>query len=110
LACALRLGARVAGASTELVGALTIYGNNVGLAFQIADDLLDVTGDAESLGKAVAKDADRGKLTYPVALGLDASRRRAEELVREAEEAVRPFGRRNRALLGLARFVLERDH
>jgi geranylgeranyl diphosphate synthase type II len=110
LACSLRLGATVAGASTELAGALTIYGNNVGLAFQIADDLLDVTGDAASLGKAVEKDAGRGKLTYPAVMGLEASRRRAEELVREAEEAVRPFGPRNRALLGLARFVLERDH
>ncbi|WP_166825140.1 polyprenyl synthetase family protein [Thalassoroseus pseudoceratinae] len=110
LANSLKLGGIVARASTEQLDSLTIYGNSVGLAFQIADDVLDVVGSAQELGKGVRKDADLGKLTYPSVLGLDASRDRAETLIETAERAVAGFGSRQNALIGLARFVLERNH
>ena len=110
LANSLKLGGIVARASTEQLDSLTIYGNCVGLAFQIADDVLDVVGSAQELGKGVRKDADLGKLTYPSVLGLDASRDRAGTLIETAERALAAFGSRQTALVGLARFVLERNH
>ena len=110
LANSLKLGGIVARASTEQLDSLTIYGNCVGLAFQIADDVLDVVGSAQELGKSVRKDADLGKLTYPSVLGLDTSRNRAEKLIGTAERALAEFGSRRKALSGLARFVLERNH
>ena len=80
------------------------------LAFQIVDDLLDLRGDQQKLGKGVRKDADRGKLTYPSLLGETESRQRACHLVAEAIACVEPFGDRGRRLASLARFILERDH
>jgi geranylgeranyl diphosphate synthase type II len=110
LTSAVTLGARIGGADADLLDGLRSYGNCVGLAFQIADDLLDVSGDAARMGKNVRKDADHGKLTYPSLLGQDASRRRAEELIGEARRAIAPLGERGRRLEALAHFVLERDH
>lgn len=110
LTSAVTLGARVGGADADLLDRLKSYGNCVGLAFQIADDLLDVSGDASKMGKNVRKDADHGKLTYPSLLGQDASRLRAEELIGEACRAIAPLGERGRRLDALAHFVLERDH
>jgi geranylgeranyl pyrophosphate synthase len=89
---------------------LADYGRNVGLAFQIADDLLDVTGDSDKMGKGVRKDASLGKLTYPSVFGIEESRRRASELVESARGAVEPLGTAGEPLAALARFVLERDH
>ena len=86
------------------------FGKCVGLAFQIADDLLDFTGDAAKMGKAVRKDAESGKLTYPGLLGVEESRRRAEHLIDEARCLIAPLGERGQRLDALARFVLERDH
>ena len=110
LTSAVTLGARIGGAAPDLLERLKSYGNCVGLAFQIADDLLDVSGDAAKMGKSVRKDADHGKLTYPSLLGQDASRLRAEELIGEACRAIAPLGERGRRLDALAHFVLERDH
>lgn len=110
LTCALTMGARVAGAATEQIAQLEHYGKCVGLAFQIADDLLDVHGDAQTMGKGVRKDAGHNKLTYPALLGEGESRRRAEALINEACDAIASFGERSRRLEALARFVLERDH
>jgi geranylgeranyl diphosphate synthase type II len=110
IACAASLGARVAGASEPIRSALSGYGRNVGLAFQIADDLLDVTGNRDRMGKGVGKDASLGKLTYPGLYGVEASRRRAEELVTSACAAVAPLGTAGDPLAALARFVLDRDH
>lgn len=110
IACATTLGARIAGAEPATRQALLEYGQNIGLAFQIADDLLDVTGDQEKMGKAVQKDAGRGKLTYPALFGIPASQAMAQRLVDSARQAVRPLGPPAEPLLDLANFVLQRDH
>lgn len=105
----LRLGALSADADAEQLAALEAYGRPLGLAFQIMDDLLDATGDEAAVGKRVGKDVDRGKLTFPGLLGVEASRRRAEALVAQACVALEPFGPAGEGLDSLARFVLERD-
>jgi len=105
----LRLGALVAGADAEQLAALDTYGRNLGLAFQIVDDLLDARGDRKVLGKAVEKDAKRGKLTFPGLLGIRESERRARELIDQACRAIVPFGPRALSLESLARYVLERN-
>ena len=110
LRSALTMGARIARADTDTVDLLDHFGKCVGLAFQIADDLLDFTGDQARMGKAVQKDAEAGKLTYPGLLGLEESRRRAEQLIEEACRSIAPLGERGHRLEALARFVLERDH
>ncbi len=100
-------GARMAGADT---GPLTAYGDALGLAFQIADDILDVTGDAAKTGKAVGKDAGAGKATFVSLLGLDAARARARALVDAAEAALSPYGATAATLIEAARFVISRDN
>jgi geranylgeranyl diphosphate synthase, type II len=110
LASCLTMGARVARASQDEVHCLAAYGRALGLAFQITDDLLDVCGSAETLGKAVQKDASRGKSTYPSLLGESASRVRAREQIAEACRSLTMFGERGQRLESLAHFVLERDH
>ncbi len=105
----LRLGALTAGADTSHQEALADYGRCLGLAFQITDDLLDVRGSEQMLGKSVGKDAEQGKLTFPGLLGVEPSVRRAEQLIAEACEAVRPLGEPATALESLARYVLERN-
>jgi farnesyl diphosphate synthase len=100
-------GARMAGADAA---ALTAYGDALGLAFQIADDILDVTGDAAKTGKAVGKDADAGKATFVSHLGLDAARARAKALVDQAEAALAPYGATAATLIEAARFVISRDN
>jgi geranylgeranyl diphosphate synthase type II len=106
----LRLGALVAGADKEQLSALGQYGDRLGLAFQVTDDLLDVRGDEAALGKRVGKDSDRGKVTYPAVLGVDESVRYAAQLVDEACEALVPLGSQAAHLEALARYVLERNH
>ena len=110
LCSAVTLGARVAQADTTLVQRLQEFGKHVGLAFQIADDLLDVTGDAAKLGKNVGKDATLGKMTYPGLLGIEASRRKADDLIQEACRLLEPLGSRADKLISLAHFVTRRDH
>lgn len=109
LRASLRLGAISAGAGEAARRSLDEYGWRLGLAFQIVDDLLDVEGEAAVVGKRVGKDVEAGKLTYPAVLGIGPSRKRAEVLIREAVEALAPFGPHGRRLGALARFVLERD-
>ncbi len=109
LCCGLTMGARIARASDEFRNRLQSYGFAVGLAFQITDDLLDVSGDPLKLGKGTRKDAQHGKLTYPALLGLEESRRRAGRLIEEACQALEPFGDRARHLIALAEYVRERD-
>lgn len=108
LKSALTLGGRVAKASEKQLAALESYGERVGLAFQITDDLLDITGDAQKIGKRVGKDSSSGKLTYPGLLGPQESRARAEQLIREACEALDVFANADR-LRQLAQFVLQRE-
>jgi len=110
LCSAVTLGARVAQADVNLVKRLEEFGKRVGLAFQIADDLLDVTGDAAKLGKGVGKDATLGKMTYPALLGIEESRRKADDLIDEACRLLEPLGDKNHKLVELARFVTRRDH
>jgi geranylgeranyl diphosphate synthase type II len=110
ITCALTLGGRVAGATPAQHAELESYGQSVGLAFQITDDLLDVTGDAEKMGKVAGKDAGLGKLTYPGLLGVDESRRRADSLIQQACAAAATFGERGHRLQALARFIGVRDH
>ncbi len=108
LKSALTLGARVAGANENCISALETYGERVGLAFQIADDLLDIRGDAQKIGKRVGKDSASGKLTYPGLLGQQESYDRAEQLIREACDALKVFPQADH-LSQLARFVLQRE-
>lgn len=88
---------------------LNQYVANLGMAFQITDDLLDVHGDATTAGKAVNKDAARGKLTYPGLLGVDESRRRARAHCDAAVAAIEPLGPRGEKLKALVAMILERD-
>jgi len=85
------------------------YAGALGLAFQIADDILDVTGDAAKTGKRVGKDAGAGKATFVSLLGLEAARARAKALVAEAEAALEPYGSKAEALREAARFVISRE-
>jgi geranylgeranyl diphosphate synthase type II len=110
IAAALEMGAECGFADENSKARLRRYGHCIGLAFQIADDLLDVTGDQTKLGKTPGRDADLGKLTYPGLLGIENSRKKAEELIKEACDAVEIFGDRSRWLKDLARFIVERDH
>jgi geranylgeranyl pyrophosphate synthase len=98
-----------AGASAENLRALDEYGRRLGLAFQVTDDLLDVRGSDEGVGKRVGKDARQGKITYPALMGVDASAAYASQLIDEACEALGPFGASAEGLLTLAHYVLERD-
>ena len=107
---ALTMGGRIALADVATQGTLDHYGTCIGLAFQIADDVLDVTGTQDKLGKGVGKDAGHGKLTYPGLIGLERSRQMARDLIDEACLAIAPWGERGRRLEALAHFVLERDH
>jgi farnesyl diphosphate synthase len=88
--------------------ALDRYGDIVGKAFQIADDLLDVEGDSATLGKAAGKDAEAGKATLVAVLGIEKAKARLKSLVGEAETALKPFGNRAAVLAEAARFVAER--
>jgi len=110
LAASVLMGGQVAQTSPQSLSSLRRYGLAVGLAFQIADDLLDEQSTPEKMGKNVRKDAVLGKLTYPRLWGLAESRRRAESLVDEATTALEPFGDRGRRLSALARFIIARDH
>ncbi len=107
---ALTLGGRIAQADVATLGTLDHYGTCIGLAFQIADDVLDVIGSQDKLGKGVGKDAGLGKLTYPGLIGLERSRQMARDLIDEACLVIAPWGERGRRLQEMARFVLERDH
>lgn len=106
----LRLGAIAAGASDAEIVQLDAYGEQIGLAFQIVDDLLDYAGDEAALGKRVGKDADRGKLTYPGLIGVEESRRQAELLISGAKQSLADFGERANYLEALAQYILERNH
>ncbi|MBC7854751.1 MAG: polyprenyl synthetase family protein [Pirellulaceae bacterium] len=106
----LRLGGIIGRGSPEQITALDAYGERLGLAFQIVDDLLDLRGDTSTMGKKTGKDSSRGKLTFPALLGEAESRRRAEDLINSACSSLAPFGKQREPLESLARYVLERNH
>jgi geranylgeranyl diphosphate synthase type II len=104
----LRVGAVLCGATSEQVRALSVAGADLGLAFQIVDDILDVVASSEELGKTAGKDQIQQKATYPAIHGIEPSRARARFLVGEAEEALASFGPRAEPIRALGRFILER--
>lgn len=104
------MGARLAGATPEQETAARTFGENVGLAFQIVDDILDVTADAAKLGKPVGSDAENEKVTYVSLLGLEEARRLAAQRTAEAVEALSVFGEEADSLRQLALALLTRDH
>ncbi|MBO51465.1 MAG: farnesyl-diphosphate synthase [Planctomycetaceae bacterium] len=110
LAASLELGAVVAGAEKQVRESLLDYGQQVGLAFQVADDLLDVEGDINRTGKTSGRDAHLGKWTYPALAGNDTSRRLARNCIASACAAVESLGEAGEPLKVLAEFVIERDH
>jgi len=101
-------GAILGKADTTTRANIARYGSAIGQAFQIADDLLDVEGDAKTLGKAAGKDAAAGKATLVATLGVDRARARLNELVAEANAALAPFGSKSDMLRATARFIAER--
>jgi len=108
IVAAVDVGAVAGGAGEQERDRLRTYGENLGLAFQIADDLLDVTGTEEEMGKAVGKDAAGGKLTYPGAVGVEAAASRARELIEEAVSVIVGFQGDPWALTEIARYVVRR--
>jgi geranylgeranyl diphosphate synthase type II len=101
-------GGLYAGANDSEVAKLRAFGLDIGLAFQIVDDVLDVTQTSEQLGKTAGKDTASEKATYPALFGIDASIRKADALVNDAFSELRSFGGRAETLKELARFLIER--
>jgi geranylgeranyl diphosphate synthase type II len=110
LTCSLRLGAMAAGATERKLAALTEFGRATGLAFQIIDDILDVTQSSEKLGKSAGKDEATDKATYPAIHGLEKSRKEAARLTRKAIAALQPFGKNGARLEQIAHYLLDRDY
>jgi geranylgeranyl diphosphate synthase type II len=108
LTASCRMGAIAAGATAAQLQSLDAFGRHLGLAFQIVDDILDQTSTAEELGKATNKDADKGKVTYPMLLGLEESQRQARQQLSDALEALKSFGAQADGLRALADFVVSR--
>jgi geranylgeranyl diphosphate synthase type II len=107
---ALRSGAMLTPASEHDLARVTAYGEKIGLAFQIADDLLDVLGSQAELGKTIGKDEQQHKATYPALHGLEASKLIASRLVEEACEVLEPYGERAQILQGIAHYIVGRRH
>ena len=110
LCCSVRLGGMSANCTPAQLQALTDFGYHVGLAFQVIDDILDVTQSSEKLGKTAGKDVKAQKSTYPALVGLDKSRQIATELTNNAFAALRIFKGRAVALEALAEFLLNREY
>lgn len=108
ISAAVQAGALVGGAAPEGFDALCRYGEQIGLAFQIVDDLLNVEGTTAQLGKAAGSDAERGKATYPAFFGVEGTRARAEEAVREAVVSLADFGSQAEPLRQLALYIKDR--
>jgi geranylgeranyl diphosphate synthase type II len=107
----LRAGGRIAGATKEHLQALTTFGQCIGLAFQIQDDILDVTGDEQKLGKPLRSDEKQQKVTYPFFIGLEASQAKVRELTEQAKQAILHAGLpQAERLLQLADFLMQRDY
>jgi geranylgeranyl diphosphate synthase type II len=103
------VGGIIAGATENQIDDLRVYGQHIGLAFQIADDILDVTSTSEQLGKTPGKDLAASKATYPAVHGIAPSETRARELVGEAVEIVSSLDADTQILQGIARFIIARS-
>ncbi len=110
LTTSVRLGAMSANANPKQLAAITKFGRALGLAFQVIDDILDVTQTSEKLGKSAGKDVAAKKATYPAVIGLNESRAEAKRLTKQAHGALSIFGRKGEALHALANYLLEREY
>ncbi len=110
ITCSVHAGAIGAGADREQTEKLIAFGDNIGLAFQIVDDLLNVTSTTEQLGKAAGSDVDRGKATYPAFFGVEKTRSKAKEAVENAIDALTGFNQDADPLRALAEYVYTRSH
>jgi len=110
LTTSLRLGAMTANATPAKLAALTRFGHALGLAFQVIDDILDITQSTEMLGKTAGKDQNAGKTTYPAVFGLVASRKQAARLTNAALKALMPLGKKATRLEEIATYLLRREY
>ncbi len=110
LCCSVRLGGMSANCTAKQLRALTDFGYNVGLAFQVIDDILDVTATTEQLGKTAGKDLTAQKATYPAIVGLEKSRKIAQQLTEKAFAALKTFRGKAKALEALAEYLLKRQN
>lgn len=101
-------GGILAGASDEEIESLSIYGESIGLAFQIVDDILDIVGDEEILGKRIGSDLENKKSTYPSMFGIEKSQKMAEELIARAKSSISVFGEKAEFLEELADYIIHR--
>lgn len=108
IVASVRMGGLLGAADDPQMEALTRYGEGIGLAFQIVDDILDIEGTTEELGKEVGADHEHGKVTFPAFLGVDASKEKAQKAIDEAVDGLSLFDRRADPLRGIARFIIER--
>ena len=108
ISASLKLGAMSANATPKQVDALATFGSSIGLAFQIIDDILDVTQSTKTLGKSAGKDSTAGKATYPAVYGIEKSKREAARLTKNARKALEPHGSKGSFLLSLADHLLDR--
>ena len=109
IVAAIECGGLIGGATPSQRRALRRFGENAGLAFQVADDILDIVADQQALGKAIGSDQQRGKATYPALLGLADARERAAELRDNAIEALKPLGDAARPLRAIADYIINRS-
>ncbi len=109
ITAALVAGAVIGGAAGEDLPRIRHYGRNIGMAFQIIDDILDITGDQEKLGKDIGSDVEKQKSTYPSILGLEDSRRIAQNLLRESKEILADYGEKGAFLTALSDFLANRE-
>lgn len=106
-----RLGALSSGKATpEQLQSLESFSSCMGLAFQIRDDILDVEGDTQTLGKQQGKDQSMDKPTYPSILGMEGAKQRLVTLLDEGIAALEPFGASSEKLVGIARYIIDRQH
>ena len=106
----MRAGAIIGDASEEELEKITKYSENIGLSFQIVDDILDIVGDEEKLGKPIGSDIENHKSTYPSLIGLDESKKVATDLIKEAKDSIRKISGESRFLEDLADYIISRDH
>ena len=110
LTASIRLGGMTANATPAKLAALTDYGQALGLAFQVIDDILDVTQTSEKLGKSAGKDVAAAKSTYPALFGLEKSRKEAARLTKKAHDALEPFAKKGERLHEIADYLLDREY
>jgi geranylgeranyl diphosphate synthase type II len=109
IAAAVASGAILGGSTEEQERAINRYGQQIGLAFQIADDVLNVEGDSALMGKGIGSDTARGKMTYPSVFGITESKKTQEELVESAIDSLNGFDERADPLRGIARYIIRRN-